>query len=251
MKGVSPISSADESHPCGPATSSSRDNGWNIAVRLPPYDPKARRGGKRGVIRNQGQPTVERIGRDHPVMQFQNLEAQEDVPCGRWQGGKSDVPRGTNLVEHFLHDDPRMGDMKSASEGDVDEIPQGDLREEQAARPCFCVPERPVRGPWQIVLEVLDECHRVQDEVRQSLHSFRSFRRSSSNPFESIFPLRKPRRLDRPCLIRMPSPASRTTAVSPSLRWYFSRSSFGRVICPFELIVAAFAMETRARPRYI
>jgi len=71
------------------------------------------------------------------------------------------VPRGTDLVEHFFHDDPWMGDTKSASEGDVDEFPQGDLREEQAAPPCLCVPERVVRGPGQIVLEVLDEGHRI------------------------------------------------------------------------------------------
>jgi len=130
-------------------------------MRLPPYDSKARHGGERGIIRNQGQPPVDRIGRNRPVMQFRNFEAQEDVPCGRWQGGKGDVPRGTDLVEHFFHDDPWMGDTKSASEGDVDEFPQGDLREEQAAPPCLCVPERVVRGPGQIVLEVLDEGHRI------------------------------------------------------------------------------------------
>src|SRR5437773_5812921 len=51
------------------------------------------------------------------------------------------------------------------------------------------------------------ECNRVDDAIGQSRHSFRSFFKSSSKPLMSILPFRSPRRLERACLMRIPSPA--------------------------------------------
>jgi len=85
-------------------------------------------------------------------------------------------------------------------------------------RATFMIPAAADFTSSQASVEVPDQGHGVEDVFDQRLHSLRSLRRSFSNPSTSIFPFRRPRRLARPCLMRIPSPASRTTAFVPSRR---------------------------------
>lgn len=163
------------------------------------------------------------------------------IPHRRIQSRQLEVAARAVLIYDLFDQRPRMLESQPPPDGKTGEFAQRDLGQVEDTLSVLRGAEQVGRPLQKGVVQVAEEGHRVDDRPRQSRHSWRRARISFSARRASILPRSSPRRLFLPRRRRTPSWVYRTRTTSPSFRWCFSRSRFGRVIYPLEPTVAAVA----------